>query len=137
MSDQEERIPGDWGFWQWILLGICGIVLALAIALAAGSLARQPVGLSGEPVSAGSALDPGPSTQTATGREGRKADSGKQSTGASTVPPANVVSPDTSVPPVSSPPSNVQSSPPSAAEGGSDEGEASSGDEGGGEVEDD
>ena len=62
MNSQQEPTPGDWGKWQWIVLGVGGILLAVAIALAAGSLARQPVGLSGEPVSAGSVLDPAPSS---------------------------------------------------------------------------
>ncbi|MBK8294527.1 MAG: hypothetical protein IPK93_07035 [Solirubrobacterales bacterium] len=131
MNNQDERIPGDWGLWQWLILGVCGIVLALAIALAAGNLARQPVGLSGEPVSAGSALDPAAATRTRSNRSGRNADSKRPSAdgerggadtatgipatsipapaGGSTTPPATTSPPDTTAPPASFPPSNVQS----------------------------
>ncbi|MCO5316252.1 MAG: hypothetical protein M9938_08840 [Solirubrobacterales bacterium] len=58
MSEPEEPGSGDWSALRWILLGLVGIVLAVAIALAAANLIRQPVGLAGEPVSAGSALEP-------------------------------------------------------------------------------
>jgi len=58
MKEPEDRIPGDWSTWHWLLLGLLGVALAVAIALVAGGLASQPVGLTGEPVSAGSALDP-------------------------------------------------------------------------------
>lgn len=56
--NQERKIPGEWSFGRWLLLGAFGIALAVAIALVAGNLADQPVGISGEPVSAGSALEP-------------------------------------------------------------------------------
>ena len=51
--NHERKIPGEWSLARWLLLGISGIALAVAIALAAGNLADQPVGISGEPVSAG------------------------------------------------------------------------------------
>lgn len=58
MSEPEKRPSSDWSARRWFLLGLAGIALAVAIALAAVNLVRQPVGLTGEPVSAGSALEP-------------------------------------------------------------------------------
>lgn len=74
---QERKIPGEWSLGRWLLLGAFGIALAVAIALAAGNLADQPVGISGEPVSAGSALEPasdstGPATTKSTGSGGKQ-----------------------------------------------------------------
>lgn len=65
MSGPDEPTSSDWSALRWILLGLAGIALAAAIGLAAANLVHQPVGLTGEPVSAGSALEP------ATGTPGR------------------------------------------------------------------
>lgn len=65
MSSPDEPTSSDWSALRWILLGLAGIALAAAIGLAAANLVHQPVGLTGEPVSAGSALEP------ATGTPGR------------------------------------------------------------------
>ena len=43
--NHERKIPGEWSLARWLLLGISGIALAVAIALAAGNLADQPVGI--------------------------------------------------------------------------------------------
>ncbi len=72
MIGRKERNSGNQGVWKWVALGACGIVLAFAIALVAGNLAEQPVGLTGEPVSAGSALAPATSTTTQPAKERRK-----------------------------------------------------------------
>lgn len=48
----------------WILAGLAGLVAAAALGLAASRLTEPPVGLSGEPVSAGEALAPGRTTAT-------------------------------------------------------------------------
>lgn len=60
--NQERKIPGEWSLGRWLLLGAFGVALAVAIALVAGNLADQPVGISGEPVSAGTALEPASGT---------------------------------------------------------------------------
>jgi|GEM_PF-3166841 len=127
MNKQEDRIPGDWGIWQWLALGVLGIVLALAIALAAGRLASQPVGLAGEPVSAASAMEPASTTPAGSRGDGRKTGSPGKAAKPDVVPvspevpagtPIEVPQPDTAPlpasppvasPPVASPPANVQS----------------------------
>ncbi|HRV59061.1 MAG: hypothetical protein KDB54_11945 [Solirubrobacterales bacterium] len=130
MTDRKEAIPGEWGRWRWIALLACGIVLAVAIALVAGSLAHQPVGLSGEPVSAGSALVPANVTRIESGGSGQKTGALKRSAGEtegkSTDEPSGQSGPVTS---------GGSSQPETQSSIG--EGTGGSGDDGGGEAEDD
>ncbi len=63
----------------WLALGLLGIGLAVAIALVARNLADQPVGIAGEPVSAGRALDP-PRDRNASSNPGRAKAAGKKQT---------------------------------------------------------
>jgi hypothetical protein len=49
----------------WILAAVLGLVLAVAITLAASQLSSQRVGLSGEPASAGDQLVPSARHRTA------------------------------------------------------------------------
>jgi hypothetical protein len=49
----------------WIVAAVLGLVLAVAITLAAGQLSNQRIGLSGEPLSAGDQLVPRVRTHTA------------------------------------------------------------------------
>lgn len=58
MMDLPDRNRRRLGAALWLLAGLAGIALAVAIALVATNLVRQPVGLAGEPVSAGRALEP-------------------------------------------------------------------------------
>lgn len=60
----------------WLALGLLGIGLAVAIALVARNLADQPVGIAGEPVSAGRALDPPRKSASGTNPGGTKAGQG-------------------------------------------------------------
>ena len=120
--NHERKIPGEWSLARWLLLGISGIALAVAIALAAGNLADQPVGISGEPVSAGSALEP-PSDGSNSGAK-KSATGGSGSGG---TPSAVTASPDTSgtaasgtsspAPPVAPPAQPVPPGPPVATRG--------------------
>lgn len=119
--NHERKIPGEWSLARWLLLGISGIALAVAIALAAGNLADQPVGISGEPVSAGSALEP-PSDG---GNSGAKksatvgSGSGGTSSGSTAIPDTSGTATSgtsTAAPPVATP---TQPAPP-VATGGDD-----------------
>ena len=56
LNDEAPDIGRTYG--PWVLFGVFGIGVAVGIALLAGSFASQPVGLTGNPVSAGSALKP-------------------------------------------------------------------------------
>ncbi len=62
----------------WVLFGVFGIGVAVGIALVAGQLASQPVGITGEPVSATSSLA-SPLDRPA-GNPGRKAAKRSRST---------------------------------------------------------
>ncbi|MBK5231442.1 MAG: hypothetical protein JJE13_00470 [Thermoleophilia bacterium] len=108
MKNRDGQISGEWGLGRWLLLGVFGIVLAVGIAIVAGSLASQPIGLSGEPVSAGSALEPAqdtspaPDAKSKKGEQGSKPDSGTSSNTGTASPP--VTSPPVTVPPEATPP---------------------------------
>jgi hypothetical protein len=52
-------------------LAVLGVVLAAAIALAASRLVSQPIGLSSEPVTAGSDLAPAPAPASAPAKRPR------------------------------------------------------------------
>jgi hypothetical protein len=62
----EGRIIG------WILLGIAGLAVAVALSLAASTLSTQPIGLSGEPLRAGERLAPPSATSRRTTSTARK-----------------------------------------------------------------
>lgn len=49
------RVPGSL---RWIALALLGLVIAAAVALAAGRLASQQIGIASESVSAGDSLAP-------------------------------------------------------------------------------
>ncbi len=61
----------------WLGLGLLGIGLAVAIALVAHNLTDQPIGIAGEPVSAGRALDPPADPGSRSGTGGSKANQGQ------------------------------------------------------------
>jgi hypothetical protein len=68
--DLEEDAPGvGRTYGPWVLFGVFGIGVAVGIALLAGSFASQPVGLTGNPVSAGAALKPAFEEKSAPGRK--------------------------------------------------------------------
>ncbi|HET6569867.1 MAG TPA: hypothetical protein VFG58_00050, partial [Solirubrobacterales bacterium] len=48
---------------KWLGLALLGIAVAAAVAIAAGNLAGQQIGLSSEPISAGDALAPRAASQ--------------------------------------------------------------------------
>ncbi|MGK2956438.1 MAG: hypothetical protein ACSLFI_12320 [Solirubrobacterales bacterium] len=109
MKNGNRQMSGEWGLGRWLLLGIFGIALAVAIALAAGSLASQPIGLSGEPVSAGSALEPAqvmsPVPEVKRRKPDRRNESGSEETSNvgpvdPPVAPAPVTAPSQPAPPV-------------------------------------
>ncbi len=47
---------------QIVVLAVLGVLVAVGIALAAGKLVRQPIGIASEPVTAGRRLAPAPAT---------------------------------------------------------------------------
>lgn len=85
MNCQEPPPFGPKSLARWLALGFLGIGLAVAIALVARNLADQPVGIAGEPVSAGRALDPPRNSASGNGSGG--ADTGRGPTGSKNVSP--------------------------------------------------
>ncbi len=129
----------------WLALGLLGIGLAVAIALVARNLADQPVGIAGEPVSAGRALDPprNPAPGNNSGganrgqdekdRKKEQADREKSPDDGEYTPPANTGTPGGS----SGGGSTAAPSPGNGSSGGSGGSGESHGDEGGGQDSDD
>ena len=46
------------GFAGWVLAAVAGIAVAVALSVAASTLSRQPIGISEEPLRAGTRLAP-------------------------------------------------------------------------------
>ncbi len=114
----------------WLGLGLLGIVLAVAIALVAHNLTDQPIGIAGEPVSAGRALDPPADRGSRSGTGGSKADQGQGGRNQERNDEARSEDGNQSVAPVDTGVSGASSG------GGTSAGPAPSGDSGSGESED-
>lgn len=72
----------------WISAGLLGLGVAVALALLTSRVAQPPVGLSGEPVSAGRALAPARTATTAPARAQPRRPAVPTSTQAAPPPPA-------------------------------------------------
>jgi hypothetical protein len=106
-------------------LALLGVVLAAGIALAASRLASQPIGLAGEPVSAGSELAPA-SAPAATPAKDRDRDRDRTSTR-----PARTIRTEPELPAATAPSVPVEPSGDndSGGGGGEERGEARDGDD--------
>jgi hypothetical protein len=109
---------------SWIGLALLGIVVAAAVAVAAGNLVSRQIGLSSEPISAGDALVPASVGKSHEGEQGGQA-----------------TTPTTTAPPTTPPPeTTVVTPPPPPApthEGGDDSGGGGHSGDGGGHGADD
>ncbi len=100
---------------RWTLLGILGLALAVGVALVASSLASQRIGLSDEPISAGSALQPPRSGDNSTTRPGDETHSkGTTPTPSDTTGPGTTTIPVSPTTTTSPPTSSPSTSPPAA-----------------------
>ena len=118
--NHERKIPGEWSLARWLLLGISGIALAVAIALAAGNLADRPVGISGEPVSAGSALEPPSDNGSSGAAKSASSGSGNGGTTSDSTPGTDTSGTGTAAAPVAPPVTAPAQPAPPAATGGDD-----------------
>lgn len=134
-EEPQRRITA--GAVRWTLLGILGLALAVGVALVASSLASQRIGLSDEPISAGSALQP-PRTGKETTRPGDQEQPAATTTSSGTTAPESTtvpVSPTTTAPPAAPPQSSTSTTTrPTQPDGHGEDGVTSNG---GGGSEDD
>jgi len=82
---------------KWIGLALLGILIAAAVAVAAGSLASRQIGLASEPLSAGDAL--APVRQAARRPETPSTTAQPERTTTITVPPPTTTAPPTAAAP--------------------------------------
>lgn len=115
MTPQEPQRRITAGTVRWTLLGILGLALAVGVALVASSLASQRIGLSDEPISAGSALQPPRSSGKGATRPVDQAQTaGGETTTSSTTPPENTTGPEPATnlaPPPATPPTPTPTRP--------------------------
>jgi len=98
---------------KWMGLALAGLLIAVGVAIAAGNLAGQQIGLASEPISAGDALAPATSTSHGHGSShSGHGHGGKPQTGTTaptiTSPPVETAAP--------APPPSVEAQPPAGGE---------------------
>ena len=83
---------------RWLLLAVAGLLVAVAVAVAASKLTSQRIGLASEPLEAGRALAP-PEPRGAVDRTRRRGDRHGETTTTTTTAPTSTSTTPTAAPP--------------------------------------
>jgi hypothetical protein len=97
------------GTMKWVGLAVIGLVITIAVALAASALISQQIGITSEPISAGDALAPQPGGQQ-TGSGGQQGETTKPAP----EPAPTEASPEASPPEISPEPAPAPEAPPAS-----------------------
>ncbi len=111
---------------RWVLLALAGLLVAVAVAVLAGKLTSQRIGLASEPLRAGEALAPRPATGP--GSRGTSGERGGPSTTSTDRTSTATTTPTTSTT-TSTTPTTTTTTPDDSQSGGERDGEGSSGDD--------